>query len=362
MKLSPQQETAFNLIQLWLDARHNNKFVLSGYAGTGKTTLAKHIADTIGQENVVFCAYTGKAATVLRDKGCENSGTIHSFLYKYETSDDTGKPVFTRIPREQCAFYQKQLVICDEYSMLPEDIINDLLHCSRKILFLGDNFQLPPVRGECSLKPDFMLTDIQRQALDSGIIRAATKIRTENKLDYIKDPDFIYLPKSKIDKDVYMNVEQLICGRNKTRVDWNGTYREKLFGKGARYFDTQIKDKVICLKNNRDYGVYNGLIGNVNDINYKERWFGIKSDEREWYLPYSDVAWMQEKPEINHITKECVFDYAYAITCHKSQGSEFKSILVNNECFGDTHELRRRWTYTAITRARELCYLVELGT
>lgn len=358
MKLSPQQETAFALIQEWLNNKDSNKFVLSGYAGTGKTTLAKFIADEIGQEDVVFCAYTGKAATVLRDKGCENSGTIHSFLYKYEHQQN-GKPVFSRIPKQECVFWTKKLVICDEYSMLPEDIIKDLLHCSRKILFLGDNFQLPPVYGQCSLQPDFMLTDIQRQAIDSGIIRAATKIRVDGRLDYTKEEDFIYLPKSKISNDTYTKVEQLICGRNKTRVEWNRVFREKLFGAGTGMSYVHEGDKVICLKNNRDFGVYNGLIGNITSIDAYNHTMNLKSDEKEWFLSYSDDAWMVEKPELNHIREQCVFDYGYAITCHKSQGSEFKSILINNESVGKTHEERLRWTYTAVTRARELCYLVE---
>jgi len=325
MKLSPQQEAAHGLITEWMEDNTRNKFVLSGYAGTGKTTLAKYIADLIGQENVVFCAYTGKAATVLRDKGCENSGTIHSFLYKYEHSEH-GKPVFSRVPKHECAFWTSKLVICDEYSMLPEEIIKDLLHCSRKILFLGDNFQLPPVRGECSLQPDYMLTDIQRQALDSAIIRAATKIRVDGKLEYIKDTEFIYLPKSKIDNSIYTRVDQLICGRNNTRVEWNRVFREKKFGTGEGMSYVRAKDKVICLKNNRDFGVYNGLIGNV--LGVTDFTMRLKSDEKEWVLPYSDEAWMVEKPELNHIRDQCVFDYAYAITCHKSQGSEWKRVFL----------------------------------
>lgn len=356
MKLSPQQEVAHGLITEWMKDSTNNKFVLSGYAGTGKTTLARYIADIIGQDNVVFCAYTGKAATVLRDKGCENSGTIHSYLYKYEHSQD-GKPVFSRVQKHECEFFRKKLVICDEYSMLPEDIIKDILSVSKKILFLGDNFQLPPVRGECSLQPDYMLTDIQRQALDSAIIRAATKIRVDGKLEYIKDTEFVYLPKSKIKNSIYTTVDQLICGRNKTRVEWNRIFREKQFGIGEGMSYVRARDKIICLKNNRDFGVYNGLIGNVTGVT--DFAINLKSDEREWTLPYSDDAWMVEKPEINHIREQCVFDYAYAITCHKSQGSEFNSILVYNESVGKTHEEKLRWTYTAITRGRNMVYLVE---
>lgn len=371
MQLSLQQEEAFKLILEFMKDGTRSQFVLSGYAGTGKTTLARYISHNTDY-SVLFCAYTGKAAHVLRSKGCSPAGTIHSFLYVYEGKGEDGKPRFRRVEKQNCDLYKADLVICDEYSMLPEDIISDLQKNSKKILFLGDNFQLPPVRGECTLTPDYTLTDVQRQALESGIIRAATDLRTRGHIPYTKESDFIFLPKTKIDREVYYQVEQTIVGYNRTRVKWNEIFRRKSFGDDA-YNQEQLMgfcinghparrkgDKIICLKNNRDYGVYNGLIAEVVSAGQYD--ISFKDDTQTLQAPDDYSCWMEEKIDTNTINKEkAAFDFAYAITCHKSQGSEFGSVLIANEPLGADRDLKNRWVYTAITRARDLCYLVDMG-
>lgn len=376
MKLSNQQTEAKDLIMKWLNSEGAGPtFALSGYAGTGKTTLARIIADEVGQDNTVFCAYTGKAASILHEKGCQNSGTIHSYLYKLDGKNQDGSPIFKRVPKDESAFYHARLVVCDEYSMLPNEILDDIISTSRKILFLGDPFQLPPVRGENKIKADYMLTDVQRQALESPIIRYATKVRQNESFSYLNEAGFIYTPKSKVDKQTYFDVDQTIVGRNKTRVQWNEIFRKRTYDEHFFEFDEyDFKDggkkedampfpeaKLICLKNNKTYGIYNGQIGYSLEVRQKKRNLDFLCNESVYpMLPFANDAWQVEKPDIWGVKKEtCVFDYGYAITCHKAQGSEFNSVIINNECFGDTDELKRRWTYTAITRAINSCILMD---
>jgi exodeoxyribonuclease V len=144
--------------------------VLSGYAGTGKTTIARQIGYMFPK--AAFCAYTGKAAHVLREKGVPNSQTIHSLLYKLQGKDKKGNPVFSLKNEGQ------GLVIIDEYSMLDKALINDILSRCRRVLFLGDPAQLPPIKdGKIQLESNYMLTEIHRQALDNPILKWAHKIR-----------------------------------------------------------------------------------------------------------------------------------------------------------------------------------------
>jgi len=215
MNLSPKQEEAFKLIMAWLKDKGSKRFVLGGYAGTGKSTLARHLEDAIGAHNIYYCAYTGKAANVLREKGCQNVDTIHGYTYILEKTDKNHKPVFVR--NHNSVLKSAKLVILDEYSMLPENIIKDLEMSCTKILYLGDPFQLPPVNGECPLKPDFFLTEIHRQALDSPIIRYATMVREGRYFGYVQEEGFIRAKRKSVSQEKFLDVEQIICGTNATR-------------------------------------------------------------------------------------------------------------------------------------------------
>lgn len=356
MNLSPKQEEAFNLIMAWLNDKNRKRFVLGGYAGTGKSTLARHLEEAIGAHNIYYCAYTGKAANVLREKGCKNVNTIHGYTYILEKTDHNHKPVFVR--NHNSVLKTAKLVILDEYSMLPEHIIKDLEMSCAKILYLGDPFQLPPVNGECPLKPDFFLTEIHRQALDSPIIRYATMVREGRYFGYVQEDGFIHAKRQSISQEKFLDVEQIICGTNATRRKVNDWYRERtLFEKTEL---PQKGEKLICLKNNAQLGIFNGMIATCgHTIEWDDEFFTLSFDYLEpmnfWI---GDVTGHGQYIYNRNFPLERI-DYAYAITAHKSQGSEFKSIIVKNEPVGATQELRKRWLYTAITRARESCTLVS---
>jgi len=358
MQLSNQQAEAASEILRWRQRPNNKTFVLAGYAGTGKTTLAKYLANQLGADDVIFCAYTGKAANVLKQKGCSNAGTVHSYLYIYVDDDDEG-PRFMLDPNSAMA--TASLVILDEYSMLPQYMINDLESVAKKILYLGDPFQLPPVKGEQKVDPDFFLTDVHRQALDSPILRAATKIRQNETLSFSTEGDFIYQPLSKMGDDVIFSVDQCIVGRNKTRRQWNNTFLEHYGFSNSCDDVPRNGEKIICLKNDKKLGLFNGMIGTAHNCGYANDNFYLSFDcDGQIYsnlktAPYSflgqDIP-SQVRNRYNH------FDYAYAITCHKSQGSEFESVFIYNEAWG-TPEEKRRWTYTALTRASKRAYLAD---
>lgn len=348
MEFSPQQKQSMDLIRAWYKSKEQI-FVLAGYAGTGKSTMAKYIADKIGGSEVVFCSYTGKAAKVLRDKGCPNSGTIHSFLYSYLNTDRDRKPVFGWNPVP--VFMNAKLIVVDEYSMLGDEILHDLLRTGKKILFLGDPFQLPPVKGrQTKMKPNFFLEEVHRQALDSPILKAATDVRLGNRLQYCDFGGFKFIPANDVDEEIYINASQIICGKNDTRHQIND------FLRGKKGFDSDLKfvvgDKLICLQNSKKNGLLNGMIGECTSVDFDGGCFyldfvadGVEYKELKVFK--GDVSRTREVYDYRSGMER--FDFGYAITCHKSQGSEFDNVLIYSEPFGTEIE-RRRWTYTAITR------------
>lgn len=174
---SPGQQDAIAQVAAWLRIKYSPFFYLAGYAGTGKTTLARHIAD-LQNGKVRYAAFTGKAAKVMRMAGCTGAQTIHSTIYHTEWDPTTGK--VERHLRHPQTFEDTSLFVVDEVSMVNEELGQDLLSFGVPILVLGDPFQLPPVEGAgffTAAKPAAMLTEVHRQARDSAIIRLATGIR-----------------------------------------------------------------------------------------------------------------------------------------------------------------------------------------
>lgn len=352
--LSPQQAQAFDNVMAWHQTT-DKRYILAGYAGAGKTTIAKVIAEAIGIDDVIFCAYTGKAANVLREKGCRNSSTIHGAIYTLINDEDL-KPRF--ILNQDSEIKLAKLVIVDEYSMLPEEIINDIEKLAKKVLYLGDPFQLPPVKGECTLRPDFFLEEIHRQALESPIIRYATDVRSGRQLSYVDHPEFVYAPRAKVSPDAYDDADQIIVGYNKTRAAWNARFRQKL-GLDRSIYPVE-GDKLICTRNNHELGLFNGMIGYAKSDSFIEASQQLRLDFEDFKgLEVWDGDFRGAAQPDRAFKKLDRFDFAYAITCHKSQGSEFDNVLVYNQPIGSDAVERQRWLYTAITRAKKKLTLVE---
>lgn len=354
ISLSPQQIDAFDAIMKWHKTKQK-RFVLSGYAGTGKTTLARKLEDELGA--VMFLAYTGKAVNVLREKGISRFSTIHSLIYK--PIKRNGRLEFILKDISEIGDYK--LVIVDEYSMLSNELMQDLESLVGKVLYLGDNFQLPPVKGSNALKPDFQLTEVHRQALESNIIRIASDIRQGILPDYCDHDDFYFNRKKTLNKEIFLSADQLLVGRNITRRDWIDRYRNH---KELPEFTIQKGEKIICLKNNQKLSIFNGMIGEIeSDLHLEQgRFFDqIKFDGKEnidiWIGDFAGLDPIKHKVDMMREINR--FDFGYAITVHKSQGSEFDTIVLNNEPIGRSNLEQWRWLYTGITRARKKVYLID---
>lgn len=395
---SPQQDQALVSVGKWL-AMPGEKMIfrLFGFAGTGKTTLAIEIAKMV-RGRCLFASFTGKAALVMRRKGCAGASTIHSLIYSVREGedDDEGKPLFELNPDSELS--KAALLIVDECSMVDEELGKDLMSFDVPILVIGDPAQLPPVAGGgyfTNAEPDVMLTEIHRQAEGNPIIHIATDIRLGKFVElgnYRGDgrpgTGVSVIRRNQLMRGSMLAADQIICGKNDTRCTLNRKMRAHLreAGKLEPGSDTLpvIGDRVICLKNKKDRGLFNGGIWNVKEIleGMPSKKDGeIKKPGREdvSYLmldsaddpdmpsmpvrvPHPFWFWNSKPadlklPEsINRRTYD-EFDMAYAITCHKSQGSQWNKVVVIDERFifgrdGD-EDMPRRWAYTAVTRAAE---------
>ena len=344
-----------------------------GYAGTGKTTMAKEIASAVDGD-VLFMTFTGKAALVLRSKGCAGASTIHGAIYKPEEDPLTGYTEFKLNPDSQVA--KAALVVVDEISMVGQDIGADLLSYGTKVLVLGDPFQLPPISGEgffTSQAPDILLTEIHRQAADNPIIRLSMDIREGRVLQPGQYGESLVVRQRGIDKDslraMVLAANQLLCGRNITRQNFNRRVRELrgIEGQPEAWMPT-VGDRLVCLKNNRTKGLLNGGLWTVNKVSIKrDRLYDEKSKfvmkvaslddpaaiipvDVETPFPYfrgleKEMDWRDRK-------KADEFCHGYALTVHKSQGSQWDNVLIFDESsvFRDTAP---NHLYTGVTRAAE---------
>lgn len=421
---SPQQDAALIAVARWLaDPEAPQVFRLFGYAGVGKTTLARHFGQGV-EGTVLYMAFTGKAAYVLRQKGCPDASTIHSRIYNskelsraklrdlerslvelrseltVEFKDapefEGGPPQFTveeqvenhprvmdlvsKVKREREALSRPmftldtesvvkdaRLIIIDEVSMVDGRMGEDLESFGTKILVLGDPAQLPPVYGAgfftegCT--PDVMLTDIHRQAEGNPIIAMATKVRNHEELPIGNYGDSCVSEKAHINETHAQAADQILVGRNKTRHASNRRMRA-LYGRTQPL--PEAEDKLVCLRNNHDRGLLNGAIWFVNEV-------GLIEDDRVFMTlrPEDDDTPLEVEAHAHHFLgsaealpwwerKEAEeFDYGYALTVHKAQGSQWDDVLL----FDESHCFRAdkwRWLYTGITRAAERVVVVRM--
>ena len=353
--------------------------VIAGYAGTGKTTLVQFIIEAlkIKDDDVVFVSYTGKAALVLKNKGCPNAMTAHKLLY---FSDENPDGTFTHRARRKLE-RRYRLIVCDEASMLPQDMIDLLLSHNIHVIFLGDSEQLPPIDSDQTIlnEPHVFLNEITRQACDNPIIKLSMDVRSGRPLVYGGDKKCRIIPKSKVTDGLLLGADEIIVGKNVTRHKMNEYLRQLKWG--DNYTSDPIEgEKCICLKNNwtnvgsNGNPLINGQIGTLQNVKVVELepygkvvYADFLSDDGGLYKDLMiDYKLIVEgnptiTPENWKKFAKCVkpfqFAYAYAITCHKSQGSEFDRVIVYDEAFGDA-EQKKRWRYTAITRAAKQLVVV----
>ena len=361
---------------------HKPYTVIAGYAGTGKSTLVQFIIGELGisESDVVYIAYTGKASLVLRNKGCENAITAHRLLYHAKEKED-GTYTFT--PRYRLEEDYK-LIILDECSMLPEEMWDLLLTHKTHVIALGDPGQLPPVSGNSTIldHPHVVLEEVVRQAQDSPIIRLSMDIRSGKYLEYGGPKECRVIPYEKVSDKLLLGADQILCGKNTTRHQLNEHLRKIKFQEN--YVTEPVDgDKVICLKNNwgavgsNEEPLVNGMIGTIKDVRliddpvslYKPKMMssfisdndGLYEDLHMDYKLFTDKETTINKDNWKEFPKDkraYEFDYAYAVTVHKYQGSEAEKIVVYDEWLGDM-EYHKKWLYTAVTRSSKMLVIVK---
>ena len=359
---TPQQETALKSVAAWLKRGEPQVFRLFGYAGTGKSTLAKHLAENV-DGSVTFAAFTGKAALVMRSKGCTDARTIHSLIYRARETD-TQEPSF--VLNEDSLVTKSRLVIVDECSMVDADLGRDLLSFGKPILVLGDPAQLPPVKGGGFFTegaPDVMLTEVHRQAVDNPIIKMSMLVREGGKLATGAYGESRVIERRDIDSSAVTAADQLLVGLNRTRRSYNRRMRE-LFGHDDVF--PEPGDKLVCLRNDKTKGLLNGGLWFVKTtaptrkkklaLNVVPEDDPVRKPLRIGVLP-EFFQGLEENlnPKIRRDSDE--FDYGYALTVHKAQGSQWNTVVLFDESFA-FREHRHRWLYTGITRAAERLTIV----
>lgn len=365
---------------------------ISGYAGSGKSTLVKFIVQSLPgidpETDVVYATFTGKAAQVLLKKGNKNVSTLHKLLYE-------------SLPRPDGSWYRKpveripyKIVVVDEVSMVPQSMIEQLFKYSIYLLALGDPFQLPPIQKDdvntLLNKPHVFLDEIMRQAQESEIIRVSMDIREGKLIDTFNGSEVKIFNPADFEESMLLWADQVLVATNQTRINLNNTMRRLLGREGG----PQDGDKVICLKNEWDIladnedPLVNGTIGFLKnsystyvnfprflgghhfdvlqsdfvsdggalfrDINMDKKMIMTGEKCCDWKTAYTIGRNLNHKQKL---PKE--FTYGYAVTCHKAQGSQWEKVLIVEEKFPFDKTEHARWLYTALTRAEEKAVIIK---
>mgnify|MGYP002522864471 CR=1 FL=1 len=437
----------YHLSAFLLSQKENPTYILRGYAGTGKTTLVKTLVRTlpyIGMRYVLM-APTGRAAKVLSSYTGQSASTIHRRIYQAMTFPDGS----IRIARAENKF-KNALFIVDEASMIGEQkefggssLLDDLLsyvfsgeNC--RLLLIGDTAQLPPVGSnespalDCEyLKSQFPitaatyeLTEVKRQALESGILYNATDIRqllSQNLYEY-KLPLFHLQGFDDIQKIEPETFEEMLhnafanMSDNEAVIICKSNKRANLFNQAIRGRILNIEgeiatgDKLMVVKNNYYWTegnpdinfIANGDMAEIRKIKHFDEMYGFRfADVELSFTDYPDAPNLEAKilldtlnsnsPSLTEDENKRLFaaieeDYmdipnrkerykemkknpwfnalqvkfAYALTCHKTQGGQWNSVFIDSSLNQkETLEVEDlRWLYTALTRAQErVCFV-----
>ncbi len=384
IQLSKDQTSALEILIDWFKSVRPTSFItLGGYAGTGKTTLISQFRSEINKldkkKKIAFVSFTGKAARVMKNKLEESEsiykndfvGTIHSLIYSPVLNGN--KEIIGWEMKDKISF---DLIIIDEASMVDKQLWNDLRSFQIPLLAVGDHGQLPPIQGKFNLmeNPQIKLEQIHRQAEDNPIIQISIQARKEGFI-----PAGKYAPTvrkiSKTDDDSAYEVEELLrsyttetlvlCGYNFMRIKLNKAIRQfnEFYAE-----EPQNYDRVICLRNNHKKQIFNGMLGTIESIEREDDdWYFVNilfDDEAKYSgLIYADQFNNKESLNFtdkrNQSVKGDLFDFGYALTVHKAQGSQARRVILFEERFRQMDdEMWRRWLYTAVTRAEEELYII----
>ena len=369
---------------------------ISGYAGTGKSTLVKYAIQALDVEEskVAYATYTGKAAEVLRSKGNKGAITLHRLLYQHVPKIGGG------FYRKAKPFLEATIVVVDEVSMVPKSMIDLLLSHNVYVIFLGDPFQLPQINKDDTHDlldhPHVFLDEVMRQAQDSEIIRMTMDIRAEKPIKYNHGNEVLVIPKKELNTGHLTWADQILVATNRTRLDINNQMRE-LYGFSGL---PQEGERLICLKNYWDDcstsgdALVNGAVGilkhpyetfanaprYIHMRNHKIEYLcgdsypdgdinggcfeAVSMDKQMFLTGEFSLEWREsyalnkKKERIGDLVPK-EFTYAYALTGWKAQGSEWSKVIVLEETFPFDRIEHARFLYTCCTRASERLVLVK---
>lgn len=403
LKLSEGQEVACErLVAWWRGDPCRRPFRLDGYAGTGKTTVVEYALKALGlgEQQVRLLAPTGKAARVLSDRTGWTASTIHKELYQpaeseevtdlkeqlREATGDEREQIRHRLARlerkgDTVSFADKgpgkgdsevQLYVVDEHSMVGERQAHDLQARGLPLLLLGDPGQLKPVKSQPGfrhIKPDVTLTEIRRQDAGSAILRAADLVRRGEPLPDVCDwGAFKRIRPREMTDDEYAQYDMLLCGTHRVRKAFNRRLRRRHFPDldeaSPGVWLPREDDQLVVRANDYRRGVLNGQLVRAGADALEEDDLTLSLDvvdDNDLELHGQTVNALRFKDHYLHrvavhkVDQAMELDFAYALTVHSAQGSEWSRIVVLNDWRGGDHE---RWLYTALTRGADEVVLV----
>lgn len=366
-------------------------------AGTGKSTLIKFIiaALDLSPSAVRYIAYTGKAANVLKNKGCPNAMTAHKLLYHAKLMPN-GKYIFTakkRFEIDPCI----KVVVIDEISMLPKKMWDLLCSHNFYILACGDPEQLPPVWDNKAEEdpdnhvldnPHIFLDEIMRQAQESEIIRLSMHIREGKPIMTFpaKNEEVMIVSRGDVTVPMLNWADQILCATNRTRNTLNQQMRAS-YGFDPNH--VEVGDKIINLHNeweilsNCNNPLTNGIIGTVKSLDVEnweypfwlrnenlsvpvlintitgdeegEEFTNLYADYNEFFTGKPSLTGKEEYAIYKRVKDQVPplhFSFGYAITVWKAQGSEWNKIVLFQEPgWPQNLDERRKYMYTGVTRA-----------
>jgi exodeoxyribonuclease-5 len=327
--LTEEQNRVVESVSHEIKVNNTQVVTVGGHAGCGKTTIATKIYHMF--PDFLACSFTGKAASVMRFKGMTNAATIHSTIYYPVREDGDDEDPKNRKPRKltdkakpgKVEFrlkYPEDLncggFLIDEASMVSREEYHNLLSFKKPIIFIGDHGQLEPVGSDVNvmLNPMFRLETIHRNA--GEIAHFAEHLRKGRPARTFKSSGKVQIAEAReATDDIVSNTDQIICAFNSTRKGMNNNVRRILNRKDG----PEVGDRIIGLRNNKHYQIFNGLQGVITSITPKNKKLSMELEDGTIIhdIPYIPEQFESEQTLTDTDYDRVLFDYGYCITAHK---------------------------------------------
>ena len=379
--LTPQQKYIHDEALKFLKNNSEQLFQIDGLAGTGKSVLLNSILQDSGipKHRIAPLSYIGQACIVMRRKGMMNAKTIHSWLfesvdeYVYDKDGNIVMDKYFDRPKIKSSWKPKplidiDLILIDEASAVPYEFRQEILSRGTTVIAVGDLGQLPPVYGNPAFLCDgkiYHLTEVLRQAAGSAILYIAHRARHGLPIHQGLYGNVLVIDECDLNDNMLSSADIVICGKNSTRDYINKRIRHDIYK-----IDQELPlygEKMVCRKNNWNIEVdginlANGLIGRVVNAPGVEGFDG-KTFTMDFKPDFMRNAFLDVKCDYAYLTASAKqrnflkndrynisekFEYANAITCHMSQGAQFRNGIYIEEYLNK--DIQNNLNYTGPTR------------